>query len=36
MILCTIGLVGIIMQCSISSFWGLMAGRLVNAVSMGM
>ncbi|KAL4808236.1 general substrate transporter [Aspergillus unguis] len=35
MILCGIALVGMIMQCAISSFWGIMAGRLVNAVSMG-
>lgn len=35
MIVCGIGLLGMIMQVSIPSFWGLMAGRLVNAVSMG-
>lgn len=35
MIVCGIGIIGMIMQCSIPNYWGLMAGRLVNAVSMG-
>ena len=34
-ILCIIALIGMIMQCAIRSYWGLMAGRLVNAISMG-
>ncbi|KAF4990008.1 hypothetical protein FDECE_14523 [Fusarium decemcellulare] len=35
-IVCLIALVGMILQCAIDSYWGIMAGRLVNAVSMGM
>ncbi|KAJ3547064.1 hypothetical protein NM208_g1694 [Fusarium decemcellulare] len=34
-IVCLIALVGMILQCAIDSYWGIMAGRLVNAVSMG-
>lgn len=36
MVVCGIALVGMIMQAAIPNYWGLMAGRLVNAVSMGM
>lgn len=35
-IVCVVALIGMIMQCAIPSYWGLMAGRLVNALSMGM
>lgn len=34
-ILCVIAIIGMIMQCAIRNYWGLMAGRLVNALSMG-
>lgn len=34
-IVCLIALLGMILQCAIHNYWGLMAGRLVNALSMG-
>lgn len=34
-IVCVVALIGMILQCTIPSYWGIMAGRLVNALSMG-
>ena len=34
-IVCVIALVGMTISSAINSYWGIMAGRLVNAISMG-
>ncbi|KAF2087331.1 putative transporter [Saccharata proteae CBS 121410] len=35
-LLCIISMIGIIIQSAIQNYWGIMAGRLVNAVAMGL
>ncbi len=34
-VICAIAIVGIVLQPSIPNYWGVMAGRLINSVSMG-
>ncbi|KAJ5579517.1 uncharacterized protein N7459_005502 [Penicillium hispanicum] len=35
-VICGIAIVGIILQCAIPSYWGIMVGRLINSISMGL
>ncbi|OKL56640.1 hypothetical protein UA08_08358 [Talaromyces atroroseus] len=35
-VICCIAMVGIILQCAIPSYWGIMCGRLINSISMGL
>lgn len=34
-VVCTLAIIGIVLQPSIPNYWGIMAGRLINSVSMG-
>lgn len=34
-VICVIAIVGIIIQSAVNNYWAIMAGRLVNSVSMG-